>query len=53
MIKLWGNKIYSKLFRLSKSVKDNQNTKNIILTINVSKDKNATSKDNKGKISRI
>ena len=48
--KILGNKIYSKLFRLSKSVKDNQNTKNIILTISVSKDKNATSKDNKGKI---
>ena len=48
--KILGNKIYSKLYNLSKSNKDNQNIKSIDLTINVSKNKNATSKNSAGKI---
>ena len=46
--KILGNKIYSKLYRLSN--KDDQNVKNIDLLIKVSKDKEATSKDSAGKI---
>ena len=45
-----GNKIYSKLFSLSQSAKDEQNRRNIDLLIKVSKDKNATSKNSAGKI---
>jgi len=45
-----GNKIYSKLYNLSKSNKDNQNIKSVALVIKVSKDKKATSKDSAGKI---
>ena len=48
--KILGNKIYSKLYNLSKSQKDDQNVRNIDLLINVSKDKNATAKDSAGKI---
>ena len=48
--KILGNKIYSKLYSLSKSKKDDQNLRNVDLTIKVSKDKNATVKDNAGKI---
>ena len=47
--KILGNKIYSKLYRLSQSKKDNQNLRNIDLVIKVSKDKNATVKDSTGK----
>ena len=48
--KILGNKIYSKLYSLSKSKKDDQNLRNVDLTIKVSKDKNATVKDSAGKI---
>ena len=45
-----GNQIYSKLYNLSKSAKDDQNIRSINLVIKVSKDKSAKSKDNAGKI---
>ena len=48
--KILGNKIYSKLYGLSKSKKDDQNLRSIDLVIKVSKDKNATAKDSTGKI---
>ena len=48
--KILGNKIYSKLYRLSQSKKDNQNLRNVDLVIKVSKDKNATVKNSDGKI---
>ena len=48
--KILGNKIYSKLYNLSKSKKDEQNARNISLLINISKEKNATSKNSAGKI---
>ena len=45
-----GNKIYSKLYSLSKSKKDDQNLRSVDLVIKVSKDKNVTTKDSAGKI---
>ena len=48
--KVLGNKIYSKLYSISKSTKDDQNVKHIDLLIKVSKDKNATFKNSAGKI---
>ena len=48
--KILGNKIYSKLYSLSKSKKDDQNLRSVDLVIKVSKDKNATTKDSAGKI---
>ena len=48
--KILGNKIYSKLYGISKSTKDDQNVKHIDLLIKVSKDNNATSKNSAGKI---
>ena len=48
--KILGNKIYSKVYILSKSNKDNQNLRNVDLVIKVSKDKNVTVKDSAGKI---
>ena len=48
--KILGNKIYSKLYSLSKSKKDGQNARSIDLLINASKNNNATSKDSTGKI---
>ena len=48
--KILGNKIYSKVYTLSKSNKDNQNLRNVYLVIKVSKDKNVTVKDSAGKI---
>ena len=48
--KILGNKIYSKVYTLSKSNKDNQNLRNVDLVIKVSKDKNVTVKDSTGKI---
>ena len=48
--KILGNKIYSKLNSLSKTRKNDQNLRSLDLIIKTSKDKNATSKDNKGKI---
>ena len=42
--KILGNKIYSKLYSLSKSNKGNQNLRSVDLVIKVSKDKNATTK---------
>ena len=48
--KTLGNKIYSKLYNLSKSGKDNQNSRSVDLVIKVSKDKKATVKNSAGKI---
>ena len=48
--KILGNKIYSKLYSLSESRKDDQNTRSVDLAIKVSKVKNATAKDSAGKI---
>ena len=48
--KILGNKIYSKLYSLSKSRKGDQNLRSIDLIIKVSKDKNSTAKDSAGKI---
>ena len=48
--KILGNKIYSKLYILSKSKKDDQNLRRVDLVIKVSKDKNVTAKDSAGKI---
>ena len=48
--KILGNKIYSKLYSLSKSKKDDQNLRRVDLVIKVSKDKNVTTKDSTGKI---
>ena len=45
-----GKKIYSKLYSLSKSSKDNQSVRNIDIFINVSKEKKGTVKDGAGKI---
>ena len=44
-----GKQLYSKLYNLSKSKKVNKN-KNIILLINISSNKNETSKDSAGKV---
>ena len=48
--KILGNKIYSKLLRLSESKKNDQNARNINLLINVSKNKKVGAKDSAGKI---
>ena len=48
--KILGNKIYSKLYSLSKSKRDDQNLRSVDLVIKISKDKNATVKDSAGKI---
>ena len=48
--KILGNKIYSRLYSLSKSKKDDTNFRSIDLVINISKDKSATTKDRAGKI---
>ena len=48
--KILGNKIYSQLYSLSKSKKDDQNLRSVDLVIKVSKDKNVTTKDSTGKI---
>ena len=48
--KILGNKIYSKLYNLSKTQKDDQNARSLSLLIKVSKDKHATSKNSAGKI---
>jgi len=48
--KILGNKIYSKLYSLSKSKKDDQNLRRVDLVIKVTKDKNVTTKDSAGKI---
>ena len=45
-----GNQIYSKLYNFSKSIKNQENIKKIFITINVSKEKNATVKNSAGKI---
>ena len=44
-----GNKIYSKLYNLTKSIGDEDVKKNIHITINSKKNKNSTSKDSTGK----
>ena len=48
--KIFGNKIYSKLYNLSQSKKDDNDLRNVDLVIKVSKDKNATVKSSDGKI---
>ena len=48
--KILGNKIYSKLYNLSQSKKDDNDLRNVDLIIKVSKDKNATIKSSDGKI---
>ena len=48
--KILGNKIYSKLYNLSQSKKDDKNLRNVDLIIKVSKDKNATVKNSDGQI---
>ena len=48
--KVLGNKIYSKIYSLSKSKKNDQNLRSVNLVIKVSKDKNVTTKDSAGKI---
>ena len=48
--KILGNKIYSKLYNLSQSKKDDNDLRNVDLVIKVSKDKNATVKSSDGKI---
>tara|TARA_Y100000590_G_scaffold466396_1_gene641587 strand:- start:369 stop:854 length:486 start_codon:yes stop_codon:yes gene_type:complete len=48
--KTLGNIIYSKLYNVSKSRKDNQNIKNIDLYIKVTQEKQPTSKNSAGKI---
>jgi len=45
-----GNKIYSKLYNLSQSKKDDKNLRNVDLVIKISKDKNATVKNSDGQI---
>jgi len=45
-----GNKIYSKLFNLSKTNRNQGETKTIYVTIKALKEKNPTSKDGAGKI---
>ena len=47
--KLLGKRIYSKLNVLSKSKKNEQNIRNIVLVLNVTKTKSPTSKDSTGK----
>ena len=48
--KILGNKIYSKLNNLSKSQKDNNNSRRISIIINTTKNKKETSRDTAGKI---
>jgi len=48
--KILGNKIYSRLYSLSKSKKDDINLRSVDLIIKVSKDKSATTKNSSGKI---
>ena len=48
--KILGNKIYSKLYKLSKSKRDNQNLRSLDFVINVAKDKDATVRNSTGKI---
>ena len=45
-----GRQIYSKLYNLSKSNKKNDETKSITIIIDTTKNKNATAKDNAGKV---
>ena len=45
-----GNRIYSKLYNLSKSSINNSNAKDIYILINASKNKSATAKNSAGKI---
>ena len=48
--KILGNKIYSRLYSLSKSKKDDINLRSVDLVINISKDKSSTTKNRAGKI---
>ena len=48
--KILGNKIYSKLYNLSRSTKNSSEAKDIYILINVLKNKTGTAKDSAGKI---
>ena len=48
--RILGQKIYSRLYRLSKSGKSDQNLRSLEFVIKASKDKKVTAKDNAGKI---
>ena len=48
--KILGNKLYSRLKKISKSEENNQNVRSINLQIKSSTDKKATSKDSAGNI---
>ena len=48
--KILGNKIYSKLNNISKSQKDNANSRPISIIINTTKNKKEASKDSAGKV---
>ena len=48
--KISGKKIYSKLYNLSKSNKDKEKIRNIAILINITKQKESTSKSSAGKI---
>ena len=45
-----GRQIYSKLYNLSKSNKNNAGTQSVTIEIDITKNKNATAKDTTGKI---
>lgn len=45
-----GRQIYSKLYNLSKSNKNNADAKSVTIEIDITKNKNATAKDTTGKI---
>jgi hypothetical protein len=45
-----GRQIYSKLYNLSKSNKNNPDTKNFVITIKSTKEKNATAINSSGKV---
>lgn len=46
----FGRQIYDKLYNLSKSSKNNAELQSVIITIDTTKEKDATAKDMKGKI---
>ena len=48
--KILGNKIYSKLYNLSRTIENTAEIQKIYITINVSKNKNATAKNSTGKV---
>ena len=48
--RILDNKIYSKLFNLSRNKKNNQSARSVDVSINTEKNKSSMSKDNTGKI---